>query len=471
MEMHAADRSGIGLSKASEGRRVALLITGLGSFLVPFMGSAVNIAIPVLGREFEVDAVTLGWVASSYLLAAGIFILPLGRLADIHGRKRVFTYGIIVFTISSLLCAVSKSPIQLISFRFLQGIGGAMIFCTSVALLTSIFQRSERGEALGVNVAAIYLGLSIGPLIGGFLVQFSGWRGIFLAVIPPGLAATTLTWWSLKGEWAKARGERFDLTGSIFYTFGLASIVYSLSTLPDKSGLPLLLIGGLGLVFFILWEGKVTSPILNLHIFKGNPAFTFSNLAALISYSATFAVSFLLSLYLQYIRGFPPQNAGIILMSQPVVQAILSPFAGKLSDVIEPRIVSSIGMAITTIGLAALAFIGGETALAFVIVELSILGFGFALFSSPNTNAVMNSVENKFFGVASGILATMRLIGQMLSMVISTLILTLYLGETRITPEHYPALLGSIKLAFLAFTLLSVIGIPASLARGKILTR
>jgi MFS family permease len=190
--------------------------------------------------------------------------------------------------------------------------------------------------------------------------------------------------------------------------------------------------------------------------------------AAFIHYSATFAVAFFLSLYLQYIKMLNPQNAGMILVFQPVVMAVCSPFAGRLSDRIEPRIVASMGMALTAAGLFLLTFLHGSTALGFIIADLILLGLGFALFSSPNTNAVMSSVEKRFYGVAGGTLGTMRLTGQMLSMGIAMLIFAVHIGHTQITPEYYPLLLKSTRSAFILFGILCSGGALASFARGRV---
>jgi len=448
-------------------KRTVLLIATMASFLTPFMGSAINIALPSIGKEFAMDAILLSWVATAYLLAAAVALVPFGRIADIYGRKKIFTYGILIYTISSLLSAISTSAVMLISFRILQGIGGAMIFGTGVAILTSVFPVGERGKALGINVAAVYLGLSLGPLLGGFLTQHFGWRSIFLLNVPLGLIIIASIFWKLKGEWAEAKGEKFDLGGSIIYSLALVAIMYGLSLLPAMSGIWAIIIGILGILTFIRWETRVESPILHMSLFKNNTVFAFSNLAALINYSATFAVAFLLSLYLQYTKGLSPQNTGLILVSMPAVQAIFSPLAGRLSDRIEPRTLASAGMGLTTIGLVLLTFLNQDTAIGFILVSLIVLGFGFALFSSPNTNAIMSSVEKRFYGVASATLATMRQIGMMFSMGIVMLIFAIFIGRVEISPEYYPVFVRSVKIAFVIFAILCFGGIFASLARGK----
>jgi EmrB/QacA subfamily drug resistance transporter len=446
----------------------ALLITAAGSFLTPFMGSSVNVALPSIGRESSMDAILLSWVSTGYLLAAAMFLVPFGRIADIHGRKKIFSAGILVFTLCALFLGLSTSAHTVLVLRVLQGIGGAMTFGTGVAILTSVFPASERGKALGFNVTAVYLGLSLGPFLGGFLTEHWGWRSIFLVMVPLGLSVLGLIYWRLDGEWAEARGERFDYLGSSLYGLSLVAVMVGFSRLPQWLGEELILGGLVGLGAFVKWEMKIQSPVLNINLFRNNRVFALSNLAALIHYSATFGVGFLLSLYLQYIKGFSPSHAGSILLCQPVMQALFSPFAGRLSDRIEPRIVSSLGMAFSVMGLFLLVFLGDRTAVIYIIACLVLLGFGFGLFSSPNTNAVMSSVDKKFYGVSAGTVSTMRLVGQMLSMGLATLLFALYIGRVQITPEFYPSFLKTMRIAFGIFAVLCTAGVFASLARGRV---
>jgi MFS family permease len=274
--------------------------------------------------------------------------------------------------------------------------------------------------------------------------------------------------WKIKAEWAEARNERFDFNGAFLYMAALSALMYGFSSLTQTLGVWLVVLGLILIIIFIFRERKVKNPLLDITLFRHNTVFLFSNLAALINYSATFAVSFLLSLYLQYIKGLSPLHAGVILVAQPVVQAIFSPFAGTLSDRIEPRIVASIGMSLTAFGLGLLILINNQTHILFIVVVLFALGLGFALFSSPNTNAIMSSVEQKFYGVASGTLATMRITGQMLSMGIVMLIFALHMGDVSITPAEYPSFMGSMHSSLIILSLLCFGGIFASFARGKI---
>jgi len=449
-------------------KQAALAAATFAAFLTPFLGAALNVALPTIGEEFEANAIHLNLIATVYLLSTAMFILPFGKLGDIVGRKKIFSYGLIVFLVSTVMGALSPSMTFLIIFRVLQGIGSAMIFGTAVAILTSIFPPGERGRALGINVAAVYIGLSVGPFVGGLLTQYLGWRSVFWVLIPFGIVAFILIRIKIKGDWADSMGEKFDWWGSLFYMFTLLFLMIGFSFLPEWYGYIFILIGCLSLFLFIRFENRISNPLLEISLFRLNRVFAFSNLAALINYSATFGVGFLMSLYLQYIKGLDPRGAGIILVVQPLIMAVFSPVTGKLSDRIQPQLLASIGMAFTTVGLVLLIFLQADTHIAYVLFVLSLLGIGFALFSSPNTNAIMSSVERKHLGIASGAVGTMRMIGQMLSMSIVLILFSVLIGKAEISPEVHGAFLSSMHIAFLIFSVLCFVGIFASVARGKI---
>jgi len=449
-------------------QRIVLLITTVSVFMTAFMGSSTNIALPTIGREFAMDAVLLSWVAMAYTLANAMSLLPVGRLADIVGRRRIFTIGVSGYVVASLAVGLSSSGAMLIAARFVQGAFASMMFATSTAILTSVFPASDRGRVLGINTAAVYTGLSVGPFLGGVMTQTLGWRSIFLAGAVLGLVSIALLVTRVKGEWAEARGERFDTRGALVYGAAIVSFMYGLSLLPKLEGAGLIAVGVVMGVGFIRWEGHAHQPLINLDLFRRNRGFALSNVAALINYSATAAVGFLLSLYLQYIKALTPQQAGLVLIAQPIVQAVFSPFTGRLSDRVESRIVSSVGMAVTAVGLVLLTFLSDATPFWYIVLCLILLGFGFALFSSPNTNAVMSSVTRRWYGVASATVATMRTMGMMLSLGIATLLFAMVIGRVQITPQHYPAFLSSARLAFSIFAVACFGGVFASLARGKI---
>jgi len=375
--------------------------------------------------------------------------------------------GMVLNAIASILCGVAPTGEWLIFFRVLQGIGSAMIFGTSMAILTSVYPQQDRGRALGFTVAAVYFGLSVGPLAGGFLTQFS-WQSIFYLNSVIAIITTILVFSMLKGEWAGARGEKFDYTGSTLFIIAMIALVYAFSVFPELWGFGLLALALAAFAAFITWEMRQKFPVLQIELFRSNKVFSFSNLAALINYSATTGVTFLLSIYLQEIKGFSPEIAGLILIVQPVMMVICSPIAGNLSDKVEPRILSSIGMTLTMISLAMLIFLKSDSSLILVFVSLFILGLGFGFFSSPNSNAIMSSVERKFYGVASGAMGTMRLTGQALSMAVILLLFSLIIGDVELSPANYPDFLKTMQISFGIFTALSFIGIFASAVRGKV---
>jgi len=448
------------------GRIPALLVATLANFLTPFMGSSVNLALPVIGAEFAADAIVLSWIPTAFLLAAAMVAVPFGRISDIYGMKRIFSYGVILFTAASFLSAISPSALSLIIFRAFQGMAGGIIFVTGLAIITSVYPPHERGRAIGINIATVYIALSLGPVLGGVMTQYLGWRSLFFAMIPLGITILTITWWKLDSEWAASRGEKFDLKGSLLYSICLVMLLYGFSRLPTLRGIALVGFGIVGFAGFVMFEARVESPLLNIRLFK-NRTFAFSNLAAFINYSANFTVGFLLSLYLQFIKGLDPQSAGLILVAQPVVMAVFSPIAGRLSDRFPAQKLASLGMALCTTGLFILTFITAQTSTAVVSVGLVVVGMGFGFFSSPNTIAIMGSVEKRFYGVASAMVSTMRLLGQMLSMGLALMVFALMIGNVRITPVQYPALLNSIHTVFLICTVLCFLGIFVSLARGN----
>ncbi|MCU0632872.1 MAG: MFS transporter [Methanolinea sp.] len=451
----------------NEGKKVLLLVSSLASFLVPYTVSSLNVALPAIAGDFSLDAVTLGWVTSVYMLTAAVCIVPFGKLADMHGRKRFFLLGNLLFVIGSFFAAISWAGYALIGARIVQGLGGAMVFSTSIAIITAVFPSGERGRAIGIVTATVYAGLSLGPFIGGILTQHAGWQSIFLVNVPLGLLVIALTLLWIPGEWADAGERIFDLPGALMYGLMLIGCIYGLTLLPSVSGLLWLGTGMVLLCVFWWWERRSSHPVLDPALFSRNPVFLYSNLAALINYAVVFAVGFLLSLYLQFNRGLDPQTAGILLVAQPVVQTLVSPAAGHLSDSIEPRILATAGMAFTTAGLGILALLSPSTPLVVIMAGLVILGLGYGLFSSPNTNAIMSSVGVHHLGIASGMVSTMRAIGQMLSLAIAMLVFSAVIGTVQISPAVYPELQQSVSLAFSVFFVLGLIGIWASYARGR----
>jgi len=449
-------------------QRSALTIATLTSFIGPFLISGVNIALPAIEDEFNLSAVALSWVITAYLLSSTVFLLVIGRYADIKGQKSVFKLGIIVFTIATTFCGFAQNGGMLISMRVLQGIGASMTMTTGAPILVSVFPPAERGKVLGINVAAVYLGLSMGPFIGGILTQHFGWRSIFLICIPIGIITVLLVFFKLKEDLTIRTNGKVDVIGSSLYSIALVAMVYSSSNLAKFFGWPLLIGGILFFILFIFRSLKTEDPIFNISLFTRNRLFAFSNIAALINYSATYSLIFLMSLFLQKIKGFSPQVAGTILVAQPLIMTVLSPVAGRISDKIEPRILATSGMFISAVGLFLFVFLNEQSSLYFIVAVLMMMGFGFGIFSSPNMNTIMSSVDKNQLGVASGTSATMRVIGQMVSMTIATLIFSFYFNGTQIKNVPNPVFISSMHIAFIISGIICLTGIYFSNSRGNL---
>ncbi|MDR1746497.1 MAG: MFS transporter [Tannerella sp.] len=445
----------------------ALLVLCLASFLVPFMGSAINLTLPEIARVFGLGAVSQSWIASSYLIATAILQAPFARLADMYGRKRFFIGGLAIFGVTNLLCGFAQSGAWIVALRALSGVGSAMMFGTSMAILVSVFPQNERGKAIGVNTSVVYFALASGPFFGGMLTQYFGWQSLFFLIGVLGIIAATSAVVILKKEWTEARGEHFDFVGSLIYAAGLFCLVFGFSELPDIYAYILIAVGLSGMVIFTKYELRQKQPMFDVRIFSGNKTFSLSSLSALINYACTFSVAFLMSLYLQYVRGFEPQQAGFILIAQALVQCIVSFYGGRLSDKVNPSLLATCGMALLTVGLIALVFVSDTTSLVWIVLLLMLFGFGFGLFSSPNANVIMSSVDKRFYGQASATMGTMRLTGQAFSMGVATMALSIFVGNKLITSELHDNFMLSFHVTFIIFAILCAAGTYTSSFRVK----
>lgn len=453
-------------SKSQINLTVAIVM--ITSFVTPFMGSAINLAIPAIGQEFGGSQSLLNWVVSSYLIATAAFLLPFGRFADQFGRKKIFLGGMILLAFSSLACALSMSLAVLVIFRIIQGIASAMIFGNATAILTSVVPPQSRGKALGMVTAAVYIGLSAGPVLGGLLTGLFSWRGIFYFILLMALAVIAIIIWKLRGEW-KGVSDKTDSWGIVMCIAAQGLLLFGLSDLANGLLNQVSFVVGLGLLIaFFMYEKKHSNPLIPVAKIFQNRLFAFSNLASLINYSATSALSFMMSLYLQTALGVDTATAGLVLLVQPVLMAVLSPITGSLSDRIQPAVLASVGMGISAIGLALFIFLDTQTPILLIILNLAFIGIGFALFSSPNTNAIMGSVDRSLYGVASSIMNNMRLLGQSISMAIVSLVMSILMQNLSIGSAGYvDKLMASIKTSLIIFTVLCIFGVVASLVRGK----
>lgn len=448
------------------GKKYLMLISAGGSFLAPFMVSALIVAIPTISKEFSMSAAEMSWLATAFFLAASMFLLPFGRIADLFGVKRVFTAGISVYFFSALLAALAPSSEALIAARFLTGMGAAMIFGTSFALLSLSLPENERGQALGANIAANLLGFSLGFQAGGLLTYYLSWRGFFLLTLPVDLLVIALIARKLPGECAYSRGQELDLKGAALIVVLLFLIVTGFSELPKTRGAFSLIAGLMLLVIFVLWEGRSSSPIIDIRLFARNRPFALANAAVLMYYAGSFAAIFLFSLYLQYLRGFDAREVGLILLVTTLIMAALVSYAGRLSDRFRPYLVSSAGILITISGLLPMIFMDSTTPLEAVLIAFLLLLVGGAFFAPPMVKIVLACISREMYGVGSSLEETMRLLGNSVSMAITSVAFTVFLGGADVEPQHYPALLDSMRAVFAIFFVLLLLSLALTIAAG-----
>ncbi|MDR2146958.1 MAG: MFS transporter [Tannerella sp.] len=444
-----------------------LTVICLAATLVPFASNSINLALKDIATDLRMDAVSLSWVVTILMIPSAVLQIPFGKSGDRFGRKKLLLTGVVLFALASLGCIFVRNGDLLLVMRFIQGIGSAMLSGVSVAIITNIFSREERGKAIGIQTATVYLALSAGPVLGGMLTHYFGWRSIFIATACMGALSAVGILLFIKGDWKEEKEAKFDWTGMVIYTVAIVGILWGFSQLPDYKGFIATAVGLLAMLLFVYYEKKESLPMFDMNMFLSNRVFRMSLFAALINYAATFAVTFLLSLYLQYVKGFDPQKAGWILLAQPIAMMLLSPVAGRWSDKTDAGKIATLGMAIIAVCLVVLLLVTPETPVYLLIIVLLILGAGFALFSSPNMNVIMSSVEKRFIGTASATAGTMRLVGQAISMGITMMMISVFIGKTQISIEVYPLLMKCLRYTFIIFIALCCFGVYFSMARKK----
>ena len=439
------------------------------AFATSFTGSSLNLSVPSIAADFGVSASLVGWMVTVYALSVAAFSVPFGRVADITSRKRILMIGMGIFGVCCGCSAFAPSFLFLIVLRFIQGIGASMIFSTNTAIIISAFPPEHRGRAIGYSLASTYTGLSSGPVIGGIMNLHLGWQSIFVFTCLLTLSALVLAARRLPNDEAASKGRPLDLPGNllfiafiILFTFGLSQIAS-----PGPWPIGMTVCGLIAGVFFVIYESRQPDPAVNVRLFRSNIGFALSNVSAMFNYAVTMALSYLVSLYLQNVQGFSSQTAGFIMVCQPVIMALLTTRMGKLSDRFSPFKISSAGMAVTGIGISTFIFVGENTPIPVIMAALFVTGLGFAMFSSPNTNAIMSCVDKKDYGVASSLVSTMRTIGQTFGMVIVTLVVTILMGHIPLASAQPAQLLHVINTSFILFTILCGIGVIISLQRKK----
>ena len=449
--------------------RSVILVGVLGSFLTAFSGSVLNVAIPAIGADFAAPAAALGWIVSAFTISTVVLLLPLGRLADVTSRRAVLIGGLVLTTVVSGLTLVTASLTQLIVLRVLQGIGAACLYATQQAILADVVPTARRGAALGLTISAVYVGLSSGPVLGGLCTRHFGWRSIFWFITVLTLVTTVVAVLRLPRP-ARAvprpLAPSLDLTGMGVYGLAALGLTYGLNELPNGGRAYLALgLGGLLFVGFILHERRAAQPLISPSLFRGRPAFLLSNLSALLSYAATFAVSYLLAIYLQQVKGLRPDLTGLILIVSPLCQSFVAPLAGRLSDRRSPFALASLGMALCAAGLISFAWIGAATSLVVIVANLVVLGIGFGFFSTPNTAAIMSLAPPRDFGIVVSLVATMRNLGMVVAMAIIAAIVSSHFGQLTVAEAPGPLVVTTLRWCFGVFAGICLVGIATSVNR------
>lgn len=451
------------ISVSSRIENYVLFVATLTSFFTVFLASAVMIAIPTLAGEFGMSNIVQNWVTTIYLLALAIITVPAGQISGKYGLKKTMLIGLIVFTATSAAIMFSTSQDMFLILRIFQGIGAGLITVSSMAMVVSAFKPENRGKALGINIVGVYLGSSLSPVIAGFLNYDFGWRSIFFFTLPFLVLCIVLLLAKVNKEWKTLEHVAIDKKGTMLYSFGMLLFIFGFTTLNQSYGYAVAIIGLFILIAFVFVDKKVKHPVFDVNLFK-NVKFASSNVASLCAYFAIFATITIINYHLQYIRGFNSQEAGLLLLIAPACQVVVSPISGRMSDKYNPQKLAAIGAAIAGIGISMIMMLNKGSPLEFLMVALFFIGFGFGLFSSPNTNEIMGSVPKEKTSMASASSSTMRVIGQTMSMGVFTLIFAIIMGNVPIMPSNHHLLILSSQITAAICVTLCFVSVVTSLA-------
>ncbi|MHC1711891.1 MAG: MFS transporter [Solidesulfovibrio sp.] len=436
-------------------------------FAVPFMLSAVGVCLPAIGREYAATAIALSLVESVFLGVNAMLLLPFGRVADICGRGGVFMIGLVVFALGSVALTLAPSMPVFLVIRGAQAVGGAMTLATGLALLYDAFPFEERGRALGISVAGIYLGISAGPFLGGLITTHFGWRFVLYAGMAPCALALLVCLRNLDWKLSPKGGERFDWPGAVTSAASIGLLVFGSAHVATALGHWSLVVGALLFCAFILIEKKVAFPLLRLSLFSANRAFSLGMAAMFLVFCAVFGISFLLSLYLQYGRGMSPVAAGTVLVVQPLIQCLVSPLCGRLSDRTPAHIMAGIGALVTAAGLCLAATLTVTSSLGAVIAVLAVVGVGIGVFSTPSMIVVMSSVDATRYGVASAVSGQARTLGMTACMAAVTMAIAAFVGDRPLGPEVFEQYTLAMRTIFAGCGVLGLVGAVLSFLSGK----
>lgn len=452
--------------KTTKEQSATLLVVLITNFVNPFAITSLNVAVPHIGTEFSIMATHLTWIILSFTLTTVLLTIPFGRISDIRGREPVLKMGIFIIGVSALCNIFAPNAAWFFAMRALQGVGGAMVFATNISILVDAYPAKRRGWVLGVSVAAVYSGGACGPAFGGILTHYFGWRSVFMLIVILSAIAFTTAMLRLPKKEKNTNPQSLNRGSIILFMASIGLVAYGLTTFMQNIWSYIIFGAGVILsVIFVRHEMNTEIPVIDVRLLKRNRNFSLSNLAALFNYAATFVIAYLMSIYLHIVKGLDADITGIILICQPALQAVISPIAGRLSDKHSPYAMASCGMACCAGSLFMLAFVNEETAFPYIIAALLLVGTGFGIFSSPNANIIMSSVENSEYSMASAMQSTARTLGQVISMAIITIIMTVVIGNKAIEDATHDEIVFDMHISFTVFACICVAGIFISLKR------
>ncbi|MDR1808364.1 MAG: MFS transporter [Propionibacteriaceae bacterium] len=460
----------------SRDRNLTVVVIVCCQFLNSFTGSAMNVSIPTIGADFHSAAADLGWIVTAYNMCTVALLLPLGRFADLTNRRVIYLTGLAILAAVAEAAAWAPGLRSLIAARVVQGLGASCLFASAQAILVAAVPPERRGRAIGWSTAAVYVGLSVGPVAGGFLTHHLGWRSIFHVIAVVGLVLVAFATTQLPRDAGVTRSagpggppgslrDRLDLPGMALVTAAALLVTYGLTELPAPLALAALTAGAILLALFIRHERRTSTPLLSPGLWRAGPNFLLSNLSALLSYAATFAISYLLAIYLQQVKGLGADRSGLVLITSPVVQAVVSPWAGRLADRRSPFKLASAGMALCAASLVVFAFLSPTTPVVLIVAVLAVIGFGFGLFATPNTTAVMSMTPPADHGLTNAFLSMTRNLGMVCSMAVITILVRARFGAAEIAAAPVPVITGTMRLAFAIFAGICVVGVFTSMNR------
>ena len=447
-----AERTEISLKE----RRIVLIACCIGAFITPLITTMINLAMPTIGHVFGISEHDREWLVIIFFLSSVAFLVPMSRLSDLYGKKRMFICGIIIIFIASVMSAFADSFAALLFWRVVTGVGAACISSASISMIAQVYPKMHRGLPLAINTMCVYIGASLGPSMGGMLTEVFGWESIFIALIPFCIGAL-IPLLMFKTDFKTSAGEPFDIKGTLLYGLGIVALMYGVITLPHMFS-PVFIAGGaVMMVAFFKLESRTEYPVLKVGLFR-EKVFRRSTMSTFLNYASAYAILLTMSMYLQDVRGMSPGAAGLIILLQPIIQASVTPFAGRMSDKINPRILTTAGMIMMCMSTLIMVTISAASDMFSIYLILAFNGLGYALFSSPNTNLIMGSVSMKNYSESSGVISVMRQVGMMVSLAIMMCMISVFMGTTTVIADDIPAFITAVRCAFSVCFILAVAG-------------